>query len=805
MLPQLEVLRSSTTFLVYKRVKGFLFYIFTVLKYWKKRILLVGFTIFIIWYINCLPSVLFNCPYSTVLFDGNGNLLGAKIAKDGQWRFKAEKTIPEKMEKCLIEFEDRNFYKHYGISAKGIGRAIYQNIKSKKVVSGGSTLTMQVARMMRKNPPRTVAEKIIEMIIATRLEIRYSKKELLKNYLANAPFGNNVVGMEAAAWRYFGRKPEQLSWAESAMLAVLPNAPGLIYPGRNHQRLLEKRNRLLKRLFEAKQFDKTTYNLSLQEPLPNKPLPLPQFAPHLLNKFIKDGYEGKTIYSSIDYNLQLKAIELINAHSLILQQNKIYNGALLITSVKTGKILAYVGNTNLIDAEQGCAVDCIQAARSTGSILKPFLFEKCLEDGLITPTTLLPDIPTQYGSFSPKNFTKQYDGAIPANKALARSLNIPMVRLLNEYGLEKFHRELKLMGLTTLKRNAKHYGLSLILGGAEAKLWDLNLAYTQMAQQLKYNATKKITFLKDETDKKTKTQVIKMDEGCIYATFEAMVDANRPDEDGNWRAFSSQQKIAWKTGTSFGYRDAWAIGVTPDYVVSIWVGNADGEGRPGLTGLNAAAPLLFDVFSKLPTTVNWFTKPTDELEKVAICRESGHRASSLCNNSDMMQIPKPCLNTIACPYHQLVHLNVSRTHRVDSECETIFNMRHEAWFVLPPLIEKYYKFNHPNYKELPSYKLECMVKLADKAMALLYPKPNSKIYVPIEIDGKIGRTIFEATHRNLNSSIYWHLDDAYIGETKEIHQLALNPSVGKHKLLLVDENGISIQLKFEILGKDLGL
>jgi len=778
------------------------------IKKWRNRSLLVFTIIFTIWYINCLPDELFNNSTSTVLLDKDGNLLGAKIAADGQWRFSPGKTVPPKFEICLLEFEDRNFYSHYGISARGIGRAISQNIKHKRVVSGGSTLTMQLARIMKKNPARTLREKILEMLLATRMEIRFDKKEILNYYTANAPFGNNVVGLEAASWRYFGRNSSSLSWAESATLAVLPNAPGLIYPGKNHKRLLDKRNRLLKRLHDIKKIDETTYHLALSEPLPDKPLPLPQLAPHLLAKLIKEGYKGKTIQSTLDNNLQQKTAQLLQIHSERLQENKIYNGAVIITSVKTGKVLAYIGNTRSANKEYSSDVDCITAPRSTGSILKPFLYAKCLEDGLITPNMLIPDIPTQFGSFSPKNFTKQYDGAVAANKALARSLNIPMVRLLNEYGLEKFHRDLKNYGITTLHKPAKHYGLSLILGGAEARLDELSKAYTQMAQELKFGKSKPILMVTEKNKKQEKKNKeknnlkLKTNKATIYSTFQAMVDVNRPDEDGNWRAFASAQKIAWKTGTSFGFRDAWAIGVTPDYVVAVWIGNADGEGRPGLTGIKAAAPLLFDVFAQLPRSSSWFTEPREGMSKINICIESGHRASDLCEKTELVWMPKNCLNTTACPYHQIIHLTKNNLYRVDSECENVYNMKHVTWFILPPLVERYYKFNHPNYRVLPDFKPECLAKISDKAIAVLYPKPNSKIYVPIEIDGKTGRTVFEAAHRNINTKVFWHLDDEFIGETKEIHQLALNPSIGKHKLMLIDENGIALSMKFETLGKD---
>lgn len=763
-----------------------------------KDLILIGFLVFAHWYAFCLPEKLFNNPTSTVLLDRKGGLLGAKIAEDGQWRFSPADSVPTKFEKCIIEFEDRTFHEHHGISINGIGRAVVQNFKNKRIVSGGSTITMQLARIMRKNPPRTIKEKVIEMILATRMEIRFSKKEILNYYASNAPFGNNVVGLEGASWRYYGRPSNSLSWAESATLAVLPNAPGLIYPGKNHQRLLEKRNRLLKRLYDIRAIDKTTYSLALTEELPDKPLRLPQSAPHLLVKFIKEGQKGKTIRSTIDNAIQTKALQQLKAHSELLQENKIYNGAIMITCVKTGEVLAYVGNTQLADKEHGCNVDCVVAPRSTGSILKPFLYAKCLEDGLITPTKLLQDVPTQFGNFSPKNYSLQFDGAVPANEALSRSLNIPMIRLLNDYGLEKFYRDLKKYGISTLNKPAEHYGLSLILGGAEAKLYDLNVAYTQMAQEMEFGETATVKLEAEKKGKQKKIeQVLKTNRGAIYSTFEAMVEVNRPDDDGNWKAFTSSQKIAWKTGTSFGFRDAWAIGITPDYVVSVWVGNADGEGRPGLTGVKAAAPLLFDMFSQLPKSASWFRAPKDEQCKILICKESGQRASSLCDNTSSVWMPKTCLNSTACSYHQMVHLTKDGKYRVDSDCESVYNMKNVAWFVLPPLMEKYYKFNHPNYKILPDFKSECLAKISERSIAVLYPKPNSKIYIPIEIDGKVGRTIFEATHRSVNTKIYWHLDDEYVGETKEIHQISLNPSMGKHKLMLIDENGISVTVKFE--------
>ena len=775
----------------------------TACKKYKKVFFKFAFLLFVIWYIQCLPEQLFNDPTSTVLLDNNQNLLGAKIADDGQWRFSDSDSIPKKFETCIVEFEDINFHTHIGISLKGVGRALVQNFKNKKVVSGGSTITMQLARIMRKNPERTYGEKVLEMLLATRMEIRFSKEEILSMYASHAPFGNNVVGLEAASWRFFGRSSDKLSWSESATLAVLPNAPGLIYPGKNHTALMNKRNRLLKRLYDKNILSKTSFFLAISEPLPNKPLPLPRLAPHLLSQLMKEGFRGKTVTSTLHKKMQEKAIQILQNHSLLMQDNMIYNGAVMITSVRTGEILAYVGNTTSDNIDNANDVNCIKAPRSTGSILKPLLFAKGLEDGLITPTMLLQDIPSQFGRFSPKNFTGNFEGALPANMALSRSLNIPMVHMLNKYGLSKFHGELKKYGLTTLNHPASHYGLSLILGGAEATLFDLTKVYTQMAQELEFGHSLpfQIVVPKEISEETTTFSPLKTNKGCIYSTFEAMTEVNRPDEDNNWKVFNSEQKIAWKTGTSFGFRDAWAIGITPDYVVSVWIGNADGEGRPGLTGVNAAAPLLFSIFKNLPKSQKWFVQPFKEMNYTRLCHESGHRASHLCPTIDMKWIPKTCLSSTACPYHQTIHLNKTGLLRVDSDCESVDNMVHKTWFVLPSIVEKFYKTSHPNHPTIPEFKPECLSKISERAIGIIYPKAKSKIYIPIQLDGTIGKTIFEATHRNNSLKIYWHLDEEYIGETMEIHQLALNPAIGKHKLMLVDENGITSKVDFEVIGK----
>lgn len=779
---------------------------------------------FAIWFAACLPKPLFNDPCSTVVEDRNGALLGARIAADGQWRFPENQVVPEKFEKAILCFEDKHFYQHPGVDPHAIARAMKQNFLNGEVVSGGSTLSMQVIRLSRKGQSRSYSEKVLEMLLALRMELSYSKAEILGMYASHAPFGGNVVGLDAAAWRYYGRGSDRLSWSEMATLAVLPNSPSLIHPGKNRDLLEAKRNRLLDRMEAADVLDSTQTALAKIEPLPGSPHPLPNYTPHLTSKIQTGFLRGKArsqtrTRTTVDVHLQSQANQIVQHHSERLRDNGIKNAAALIVEVETGDVLAYVGNSQSDRKEYHCQVDCIPAPRSTGSIMKPFLYAWMLNDGDILPATLVPDVPTFMGGYAPKNYNRTYDGAVPAKKALARSLNIPAVRMLHQYGHIKFHENLQNMGMTTLSHGADHYGLSLILGGAEGSLWDFAAMYASMARTLdnhypnagKYNPDdfRALNFEMEnsirlrEIAPETQDQEPVLSAGAIYQTFEAMVEVARPEGQQDWRQYSGSRKIAWKTGTSYGFRDGWAIGCTPTHVVAVWVGNADGEGRPGLTGVTAAAPILFDLFDAVGGPNEWFEEPIMEMAPIATCRKSGHRATDLCTETDTLFVLKTGLRTTPCPYHKLVHLTATGQHRVHSDCESPMAMLHESWFVLPPAQEGHYRVKHPEYQALPPYRDDCRGNafVNGNNMELIYPKSATRIFVPINLDGSSSSTVFEVSHRHDETRVFWHLDNKYIGSTEHIHQMSLNPPPGKHVLTIVDESGEEIRRRFEIVGR----
>jgi penicillin-binding protein 1C len=833
---------------------------------------------------RALPDPLFDVPYSTVAVSHDHRLLGARIAADGQWRFPSA-PCPPRFAQAAMAFEDSRFRWHPGVDPVAVARAAVKNLKAGEVVSGASTLTMQAVRLSRPGRPRSLGTKISEALLALRLELSCSKEEILSLYASHAPFGGNVVGLPAAAWRYFGRGPETLSWSETALLAVLPNSPALMHPGRNREPLRRKRDRLLERLRNEGVLDSADYALALLEPLPDKPHALPREAPHLVDRLASRtgpglespgsrarestaaaGAVGATVpgagpaagqpaeapaavwETTLDFELQSGVNRILARKRRGLDGAGIRNAAVLVLHVPTGEALAYVGNMPVTPEdgsgegsspgaapEAGRAVDVAAAPRSTGSLLKPFLYAAMLEAGEILPATLVADVPTSIGGYAPENFDRGFEGAVPAHMALARSLNVPAVRMLRDFGVPRFLHALRALGLTTADRSADDYGLTLVLGGAEGSLWELTGLYAGLAREaLRFSrpggngqgtgdAAAIPAFFPPRllasppgglpaagsaaraASSRADASRSPIGPAAAWFALQAMAEASRPDAERHWRSFASSRWVAWKTGTSFGFRDAWAVGVTPEYAVGVWVGNADGQGRPGMTGIEAAAPILFEIFDLLPET-SGFPMPMASLRRVAVCRQSGMRPSPHCPAPDSAWIPEAGLRTAACPYHRLVHLDPGGTRRVHDGCQSVSAMRHEPWFVLPPAQEWHYRRRHSDYMPLPPWRSDCepgaLAAGGPPAMDLIYPRGGARIYVPVDLDAERSRTIFEAVHRDPGATVFWHLDQDYLGQTREFHTWAMDPPPGRHTLLLVDDRGERLEHEFEVLARE---
>jgi penicillin-binding protein 1C len=754
------------------------------------------------------PMPRFRSSLSTVVEARDGSILGARIADDGQWRFPDDYPVPEKFRKALLTFEDKWFYFHPGINPASVVRAFFTNLKKGEIVSGGSTITMQVARIAQGNRSRTYSQKMIEMLSALKLELFRSKKTILRMYAANAPFGGNTVGLEAASWRYMGKPSSELSWSEAASLAILPNSPGLIFPGRNQELLKKKRDSLLKKLLDRNYIDSLTFVLSVDEPIPGQPGNLPAKAPHLTDYFLKTK-KGQTVRTTINADLQERASGIINAHQKDLASNYIYNSACIIVEVRTGNVLAYVGNSIIEDSkDHGSDVDIIRSPRSTGSILKPLLYAGMQQSGDILPNSLIADVPTRFSGFSPKNFDLSFSGAVPSSTALSQSLNIPAVRMLQKYNPEVFLSLLKRTGFTTFNKPADYYGLSLILGGGETTLWELTGAYASLSRVLNRYLTEKKYFASDyhppvliadsTKNRLNEDPAPPLTASAIWLTYEALLKVNRPDTETGWQYFSSSPDLAWKTGTSFGFRDGWAVGTTPEYVIGVWTGNADGTGRPGLTGITAAAPILFDLVNMMGSGP-WFNTPYEDLTSITVCKQSGFRAGPDCPETKEVDASANGLRSEVCPYHKIVHLDRTGTHQVMADCENPTEIRNESWFVLPPAMEYYYRKKHPEYRALPPVAPGCLADRTIPVMEFIYPTPGIKIFIPRDQTGSLTRVVAEIAHRNPSKKIFWHLDENYLATTKSIHQLEILAADGNHLLTAVDEDGNSVKCSFSIV------
>ncbi len=744
-----------------------------------------------------LPASLHQQAYATLMLDRQGRPLAARIAADQQWRFAPVDALPDKYRRALITFEDRRFHAHPGVDPLAIGRAAVANLRAGRVVSGGSTLTMQLARLLRADPPRTLAEKAREALLALRLEWHLDKDRILVEYASRAPFGGNTVGLRAAAWRYFRRPPEALSWAEAALLAVLPNSPALIHPGRDRARLRTKRDRLLESLYRRGELDADDLALAKLEPLP-RVHELPSLAPRLLDT-LSAGGGGPLLRTTLDADLQRRVRELADRHGRRLGRQGVHNLAVVVIDHRDLETRAYLGNVQHGDGDTyGAAVDIAARPRSTGSVLKPLLYGLMLDAGLILPDTLIPDLPTNYGGYSPENFDREFRGAVPAHEALARSLNVPAVRLLRRYGVGRFHDQLRALGMTTLFRTADDYGLTLVLGGAEGTLEELTGIYARLIATARDGRAAPVTRLAGVTPVAAPFPI---SPGAAWLTLDALRDVARPGTARQWRLYRSSQPIAWKTGTSYGLRDAWAIGSNGRYTVGVWAGNGNGEPAPHLGGADTAAPLMLDVFSLLGPAP-FPPAPLNDLKPVRVCTDDGYLAGGRCPANTALAPLHSHFQTVT-PHHRRVHLD-GNGQRVHGGCEAVARMESRDWFVLPPAQAWFYRQRHPDYRPLPAWRSDCVAgaRALDPTppLAILYPHAGAGLYLPRELGGRRGRAVFRVVHERDDARLFWHLDDRYLGVTEHFHQWAIHAAPGWHTLTLVDDQGFRLQRRFKVLG-----
>jgi len=760
-----------------------------------KRLAWIAGTLLILYDCIPLPSPLFKPLYNREVQDAAGRTLRIFLSNEEEWCLQPDNVPVEgKLQQAVIEYEDRAFWRHPGFNPASLLRAAIQNARAGDILSGASTITMQVARLMAPKR-RTLINKVLEILQSIKIEIGYTKAEILSAYLNHAPYGGNIRGIRAAALRYFGKGPEELTWSEAATLAVIPNAPGQISPIKNRGRLKQKRDNLLYRLHASGSIDSAALHLAMSEPLPGRVRPLPMVAPHLCRRLIREAVDDTpVIRSTILLGIQTDVEKRLADHARTLQILGIHDAAAIVAETATGRVRAYVGSPKFLDPKFG-QVDGAAAPRSSGSLFKPFLWGKCIDEGILLPRTLIKDIPTYYGSFSPANYTGTFDGLVRSGDALIRSLNVPAVRLLYTYGVQPFSVFLKKAGMTTLHRSSDEYGLSLILGGAETTLMEMAAMYRGLALGGRFETLS----LTDTQESKSERPVL-ISPGACWQVLEILKNLKRPGAEYYWEQFQNQWPLAWKTGTSFGHKDGWAVGVSPQWTIAVWTGNFNGEGNSALSGASCAAPLLFDIFHSLeknPQQV-WFKTPHEELREVTLCRETGYLAGPWCEHTEKMLAPAHMHPLQICPYHQRIALSQDGSHSVCSLCWNTGSYRLENRLVFPPEVTQFLRDRGQAFWKVPPHHANCPGRQRSQPITILYPRDKSTLWVPRDFDSRLQRLTCRAAHGDDESIIHWYLDDHYLGNTVSKHTMALPPIRGWHEVAVLDQRGNRDRVRFHI-------
>lgn len=726
--------------------------------------------------------------YSSVILSAEGEYLRVYLNKQEQWHLHYSGEIPEKLQTAILEFEDRSFYSHPGINPFAIARALSSNLKQRRVVSGGSTITMQVARLYSQRE-RTLINKVYEAFISLKLELFYSKDEILRMYLNNAPYGSNIVGIRSAAYKYYHKEIDQLTWAEASLFAVLPNNPGFLYPGNNTDKLKQKRDRLLLTLNKRGYIDDNQYQNSIREAIPTKMYPFPALAPHLADRLKSAEEFEQTTTINIKLQRQLEAIA--KQEGVALASRGIKNLAILVSNTKTREVKAYIGSQDYFSNSTNGYIDGVQALRSSGSVLKPFIYGYALEKGLLTQTSLLEDTNKTYGVLLPRNYDRTYRGVVTVREALQKSLNIPAYEVTQRLGVNDAVHVLKSVGMRSLFREPSDYGLSITVGGAESSLFELSemfqtLAHFGQQSQLKLLASDEVS-----------EQESLLSPASCYQILDILCGVSKPLNYQN-----RFPNFSWKTGTSNGFRDAWAVGLDQEWTIAVWAGNFTGEGNPHLVGRDIAGNILFRVLSNLPKHDSPpFVKPWSDFKQIEVCAISGFSPTKACSDTIWVDVSKSAFVLPKCAYHRQIIVDEAERRQLCSNCWSGFSHHPLKVLDYPPDIDFYLEQAGVEIPVVPPHNPECSLVEKQANLVIKYPIANSRIYLPITSKGRVNSFQAEA-FCEAHTSVFWFLNSEFLGETKENHTLDIYTTAGSKELLLVTSQGISKRVKFEVQIKE---
>ena len=703
--------------------------------------------------------------YSKVVLDRKGEILSVFLNNEEEFHIKYDGEVPETLKTAVINYEDKKFYSHSGVDYPRILKSFFNNMTGRKKM-GASTISMQVVKLLEPKK-RTYFNKLVEVVKAYKLESEFSKEEILKIYLNNVPYGSNIVGYSGAIKMYFNKEVKDLSYAEATLLAVLPNSPGILNLKKNNDKLETKRNRLLKTLLDRKLIDERQYKFSLLEKFPNKIYYYEKKAPQF-SIFLKNRYPEKIIKSTLDYNLQKKLEKIVHDYSNAMKDVGINNAAVLVVNNKTKEVLAYVASQDFYDKRNNGEIDGLQAKRSPASLLKPFLFALSIDDGLIVPDSIYPDVPIYFGNFYPKNSSNTFTGMVKIEEALIKSLNIPFVKLLSDYGVDRFYYFLENNDNYPEDRFDK-YGLSLILGTREMRPVDIGKLYIGLAN---YGKVSNLKYTLTEDKPKEYQQFSR---GASYLTLETLSRVVRP---GNEKLYSEQRPISWKTGTSYGMKDAWSVGVSPDYTVLVWLGNFNQKSIFSLSGVETAGNLLFKVFNIVDINSKTFEKPTDDLKEIEIDEKTGYRKFYDVESKKVFY-PKDAKLLRISPYYKKIFVD-ENDMEIDSRSPNFDKRKEKIVIEYPIEVSNYFFLN--GVRE-------------NKNVKIAYPVQNLNIFVPKDFDGykKVAMKLYNPN----NEYVYWYLDEDYVGYSNEKEKF-FELDIGKHKLTIITENGAREEVKFNI-------
>jgi penicillin-binding protein 1C len=731
---------------------------------------------------------------SKILFSSQGELLRVWLNENEQYQFPKGEKISEKYKAAVLHFEDKRFNWHFGIDPIAIIRAVKQNAKAKKIESGASTITMQVARL-KKPKKRTFFAKLMEAHFALRMELWKSKDEIFAEYASVAPMGGNIVGAETACWRFFGHGSLEITWAEAALLALLPNRPSALNLEKEREKLLERRNSLLKSLAKAGYINTETLNSALQESLPKVNADWRFKTPHYAEAVLALFPKQNILHGTIDGKIQARLEGIAKNYGHRIREYSNVNISVLIAETKTGKIRGYFGSLDYYDSLSKGMIDGVRARRSTGSIMKPFLYALAMERGPYTPESLIEDVPTWFRGFSPQNSDKSYSGILPLKEALTRSLNVPAVKILSDYGVEDFQLWLKNAGLDGLSRSSESYGLSLILGGGEASLQELVPLYSMLMNEGKRTELK---WLEDSIPDKNEQLLQSV---TAYHIKEILTSVKRSDFEQYHLQFNNRIPVAWKTGTSYGSRDAWAIGVNEQWTIGVWAGNFAGGSVPNLSGSSTAAPLLFSLFNNLSDHKRklWREFPRDaNFEEVKICELSGYKAKPICPHRKNILLPVNRMQSRVCSFHKETIISRSTGFEVCSLCWNAEDTLHIVEEHYSPAVRNELRKTGREPKAEALHNPRCLAKKESAQFSIVYPENGAKLFLPSSDALSEMGFIAIAAHKQRDAELQWFLNGAFLGITKGEHKMAVTVGSGEHRIGVQDTLGIYLETRFRV-------